>query len=453
MTEETERKEVSFYAGYAEAKITPPLGINIPGYFKLRISDGVITDLFLRAVAFDDGATRLIFFSCDAVKVMNPAAAELRRLIAERCGTDPGNVYITCTHSHTSMRIDVPDSDSANDVFLRRLYQIFCDTAQFAFEDLKPASMKTALGQVSGVGFKRRYYMKDGSTKTNPGQGNPDVVGPVGEQDNSLRLLRVIREGAKEILMVCYGTHPDTVGGTKYCADWPGYLIDTLKGAFCGEAEAILFNGCQGDSASKDHTLPKGSDTFPKGPERALRMGRILAGDVLKIYDDAEEICAVPFAATDVTVKVGKNPYDPEMVPIAREMQAIYKKTHDISCPELKPYKEKLNLPEALRILANLNRPEFFELPVTVVRMGDVAFVGMPGEPFQDTGYVIKEKSPFPVTLVTALTNGGSGYFPTRAAFETPGYERSNSPFAWDVAEKLEEGALEGLDQLYPKEK
>ena len=36
-------------AGYAEAVVTPPMGVNIPGYFSVRLSNGVITDLHVRA--------------------------------------------------------------------------------------------------------------------------------------------------------------------------------------------------------------------------------------------------------------------------------------------------------------------------------------------------------------------------------------------------------------------
>ena len=39
-------------AGYAEAVVTPPMGVNIPGYFSVRLSNGVITDLHVRAAAF-----------------------------------------------------------------------------------------------------------------------------------------------------------------------------------------------------------------------------------------------------------------------------------------------------------------------------------------------------------------------------------------------------------------
>ncbi len=443
-------EENRLYAGYAEERVTPPMGLKIPGYYSVRVSDGVITDLYIRAAAFALGEKKAVFFSCDAIGVKADAAAILRPLIAGRCGIGPEAVYLSCTHSHTAFRIDAPsEKDTPNDIFLKRLFQQFCDAAQFAFEDLKPARLKTGIEDAPGVTFKRRYRMKDGSAMTNPPKDKRcDIVAPIGKTDDSVRLLRVIREGGKELLMVCFGMHADGIGGTKYCADFPGFMCSYVKGALGGEAEVLFFNGCEGDVGSRGR-MP-GVGPFPKrGPDAARRCGRKVAGAVLKLYDDAKDLPCEEIGFCTGTVKVGQNPHTPEQVPIAREMREIYLRVKDIRAPELEPYKEKMNLPEAMRIMANLERPEFFELRLTLLRLGDAAFVGIPGEPFQDIGIAIKEKSPFPVTVVTACTNGHEKYFPTAEAFAEAGYERSTSPYAWDVAEKIEEAALKGLRELY----
>lgn len=80
--------------------------------------------------------------------------------------------------------------------------------------------------------------MKDGTCKINPGEGNPDIVSLEGIPDNALQLIRVLRENAKEIVMVAFSTHADVIKGSKYCTDWPDYLADNLNRAFGGEADA-----------------------------------------------------------------------------------------------------------------------------------------------------------------------------------------------------------------------
>ena len=432
------------YTGFAKVKVTPPMGINIPGYFNKRISDGFLTDLYLRATAFSCGDNKAIIFSCDAIGIKANAFAIIKKKIAERCHLPADAVYITCTHSHTSYRITAPtQANNDDDIFMHRLFQQFADCAQFAFEDLKPSSIKIAKGSALGVGFIRRYRMKDGTCKTNPATGNPDIVDFDGKQDNSVQLVRVIREGAKEILLVNFGTHADVIGGTKYCYDWPGYLADDLIGAFGGEVEAMLLLGAEGDSNHVNRFLPKG--TVTKGVHYAKRMARILAGEVLKIYDSAEDVFSNKIAFYTKNVQIGKNPYDPADLPEAREVKEMYLK---IGKPETEKMGFKLNVPEALRILANLDRPEFFDLRVYALQIGNLAFVGFPGEIFVSIGENIKTTSKMPMTIVTACTNGGEGYFPDAHAFAEAGYERSNSPFAHNCAEIMVNAGNELISKM-----
>lgn len=374
------------------------MGINIPGYFSKRYSDGFLTDLYIRATAFSCGEDKAVVFSCDAIGIAVGAFDIIKEKIAKRCGVPAGAVYINCTHSHTSYRI-TPATDEFDDtnIFLHRLYQQFVDCAQFAFEDLKPCTLKVATGSAPGVGFIRRYRMKDGSCKTNPATGNPDILSFVGEQDNSVQLVRIVRENAKEILFVNFGTHADVIGGTKYCYDWPGFMAQYLIDAFGGDAEAMLLLGAEGDSNHVNRFLPKG--TVTKGVDYAKHMARILAGEVLKIYDSAEGIVSDKIAFYSQNVKIGKNPYDPADVPEARKIRELYLE-HGKAATEAMGF--KLNVPEALRILANLDRPEFFDLRVHALQIGNVAFVGFPGEIFTSIGTRVKADSKMPMTVVTA---------------------------------------------------
>ena len=435
-------------AGFAKVKVTPPMGNPVPGYYEKRFSEGFLTDLYLRATAFSDGETKAVIFSCDAIGMKAAYFDILKKKIAQRCDMSEDAIYITCSHSHTSYRITVPatENEDDNDIFLKRLYQQFCDCAQFAFEDLKPCTLKIAAGTAQKVGFIRRYRMKDGSCKTNPGIGNPDVVAPDAVQDESVQLIRVIREGGKEILLVNFGTHADVIGGCKYCYDWPGYLVEDLVGAFDGEVEAMTLVGCEGDSNHINVFRPKGS--INKGVSVAKRMARILAGEVLKIYDDAKEVDGSKITFGYKIVQVGKNPYDPADIPEALEVREIYRKTGKQNPPELKEGGYKLNIPEALRILANLERPEFFHLRVSALQLGNIAFIGFPGESFVSIGMDVKAGSKMDMTITTCLTNGSEGYFPDKAAFAEKGYERSTSPFAHDCAKVLSDAGLELVNAM-----
>ena len=55
--------------------------------------------------------------------------------------------------------------------------------------------------------------------------------------------------------------------------------------------------------------------------------------------------------------------------------------------------------------------------------LGDVAFVGLPGELLSEFGHQIREQSPFPHNFIVELANGWHGYIPTEEAFQHGGYE------------------------------
>src|SRR5690606_15026234 len=81
------------------------------------------------------------------------------------------------------------------------------------------------------------------------------------------------------------------------------------------------------------------------------------------------------------------------------------------------------------------------EVEIQVIRVGEFAVAGLPGELFVEFGREIKEKSPFPLTLINELCNGSAtGYICTREAYQQGGYEpkpTSANKLAEDVGDIL----------------
>ncbi len=91
---------------------------------------------------------------------------------------------------------------------------------------------------------------------------------------------------------------------------------------------------------------------------------------------------------------------------------------------------------------------------VMVIRLGDVAIVGLPGEIFCETGLTIKARSPALHTLVAELSNDAIGYVPVREAFEQGGYEPTvgSALFAPGSAERLADSAVAQLTSLFSRQ-
>ena len=67
---------------------------------------------------------------------------------------------------------------------------------------------------------------------------------------------------------------------------------------------------------------------------------------------------------------------------------------------------------------------------VQVIRLGDTALVGWPGEPFVELGLEIKRRAVAPASSVVGYANGYLGYFATPSAWDQGGYEVGNGPWA-----------------------
>jgi neutral ceramidase len=74
--------------------------------------------------------------------------------------------------------------------------------------------------------------------------------------------------------------------------------------------------------------------------------------------------------------------------------------------------------------------------------------VALPGEVLVEIGLQIKQRSPFPVTLVVSLANGCVGYLPTDNACREGGYEPTWSPVGPGTERVLVETAVALLEEL-----
>ena len=91
------------------------------------------------------------------------------------------------------------------------------------------------------------------------------------------------------------------------------------------------------------------------------------------------------------------------------------------------------------------------EAEVMVIRAGDVALVGVPGEVFCEFGIEIKQRSPAAHTLVSELCNDEIGYLPTRESFTQGGFETMPGCtfYEEDAGERITQSALAQLKRLY----
>ncbi|HUZ47933.1 MAG TPA: neutral/alkaline non-lysosomal ceramidase N-terminal domain-containing protein [Terriglobia bacterium] len=82
------------------------------------------------------------------------------------------------------------------------------------------------------------------------------------------------------------------------------------------------------------------------------------------------------------------------------------------------------------------------------IKIGDIALLAVPGEPFIEISQQIVANSPFAHTLFSGYSNGGFGYLPVRGAYAEGGYEAEISLFSPEAAEIVIQEGLRMLDDL-----
>ena len=146
-------------------------------------------------------------------------------------------------------------------------------------------------------------------------------------------------------------------------------------------------------------------------------------------------------------VTVPANVPDPADMPLARKYKELHEAGKDDEIP-FKAMQLTTVVAEALRMCDLEHGPYEFNLGMCGIRLGNVALVGIPGEPFTEVGVKIKDTEGFDMIMPCGLVNGYEGYFPVKAAFDEGGYEARTSRYKSGVAEAVVENGKEILALL-----
>ena len=449
-------KNYDFEAGFSRVNANPMMGIAITGYYKPRFAEGILDDIEINALAFRKNGTAVILLTLDNCGVESDVFDVYRSEISKATGVDEKAVFIHVTHTHTGPKLCSPET-AENDLEKEYYYFVkrrMTDAAVFAMEDLKPAAMGIGVGKAENVAFLRRFLMKDGSIKTNPGVNNPDIKEPIGVVDERVNVVRIDRENAPTLVIANFGNHPDTVGGNLISADWPGFTRRTVERAI-PDTRCVFFNGAQGD-VNHVNVHPKGGDLndmfmdfddVSRGYGHARHLGNVMAGSVMQVYDKVEYIPVESIKFIRRTVNIPSNMPKPEDMPKAYEIDRLHNEGKDDEIP-FKGMMLTTVVAEAARMIRLEHGPEFFPLSFTAIALGDVAFFGIPGEPFTPIGMELKKAKGFKAVLPCCLTNSSDGYFPMQDSYDEGGYEARSSSFKAGVAELMIEKGLEILAEL-----
>ncbi len=437
-------------AGFSRVDITPWFGTKISGYFDERIADGIIDPLYMSCLAVSDGSNTVLLYSADVIGIRLDAVDAYRAKIAKATGVNPDGIVMCATHTHTSVILGEENGEQ-DDEYMEYFGRKLCDTARMAINDLSDTAIRIGKTEVKDVSFVRRFLMKSGKVQTNPGIGNPDIDHPIGTPDETLQVVRFIRDGKDEIIIANFQTHPDSVCGTKFSADYPGVVCNTVETAL-PNVKCMFINGCQGDVNHINVNRPVEPedvcfDSVPRGKKYTNFMGRSIAGGVLAAYDNTVAVEGGKVAFMRCYADVEYNKADPADLPKMQRIRELYYGGRRDEIGE-EQMELTTTIAEADRAIALKDYPDSINLPISGIAFGEIAFIGFPGEPFTDIGRGVKGNSPFKMTLTSCCSNGYEGYYPMQSAYDEGGYEARTARYRAGVAEKFIKTGLDVLNGM-----
>jgi hypothetical protein len=439
-----------FKAGVAVVDITPPVPWRMSGYFYERISTGVKDPLQAKAVVFQEGDSSAALVFCDLIGIPRDVSQRARKKASEATGIPVDNIAIAATHSHTGPLYYGPLRDHFHERTVQRvgndpnesidyparLAQWIATAVADAKAALRPVELSAGQAREERLSFNRRFHMKDGSVRFNPGQLNPDIRRVAGPTDPEVGIVELKEAGADNPLaaIVAFALHLDTTSGTEYSADYPRFLQERLRATF-GEKFVSLF--AAGTCGDINHI-----DVSTKDVRTAEEIGGMLSETVAESLKPGllSPVTKPSLAVRSISVDVPLQSFsEAEVAEAQKNLPLIGQRKM--------PFLEEVRT-NTIVALQSYDGP-LLPLEVQAFRLSDdVAIVTLPAEIFVELGLAIKAASPFETTIVIELTNDSLGYIPTKKAFAEGSYETVNSRVQPGAGEALVEAAIGLLKDL-----
>jgi len=463
---DTSTRSTKLRAGAAQVDITPPLGTHLTGAVaQLRPAESVADPLFAKAVVFERNGRKLCLLALDVTIVNQPYTDQIRKAASDRFGLDPNAVMVHATQTHTAPTLggfifetfeDLPEDvrwiRGENPKYSALVVERSVEAIARAHDALQPVQIASGSCVEGRFAFNRRAIRQDGRAVMPPRGwlGTPAaeriryLEGPI---DPELGVMAV-RAGGGEFatLLLHYTCHPVHVFPKRIIsADWPGAWSAALQKRYGPTCVPLVVNGCCGDVNPWD----------PWDPDYAndhQLMGRTLAEtavgliDRLKFTDDAVldwRIRHVPLPIREVEAK-----------PLAAARRFIAEHPQPIWTGDDRTVVDRKWVQAALLVSVDelRRRDGAVDYEIQVLRIGDTAIVGLPGEPFAEGGLRIKMGSPTFPTFIAHCTTQYVGYLPTKRAFAHGGHEVNISSWSKLVPDALDivvNGAVELLGQVF----
>ena len=439
------RRVSALRAGVARRVINPPLGIKRPG---IRLFadpiQAIESDLTATVLVLAAGGSRAAIVACDLCAIPVSVVDRLRRRIAAVLDTTVEHVLINESHTHSGPALpefipEPPEQAALQQAYQDEMEQAVVEAAQEAGGTLQAARIGAGWGECAIAAY-RRERGPDGTDHLGEVPGAPT--------DPSVGVVRVDDLGGRPIAtLFSYGCHPVTMGPHSHVAssDFPGAARAVVEAALGGTA--LFLQACGGNI---NPVTGIGAEVDCR--DNKDRIGAMLGGEVVKVaagirthvrrgakrpIDTLASVSVWPWepvrGESESTVAVAERTLDLDFVdlPSAEKAQAIHDRWHrELAEAEsggghhwdVAIARRFAHWSERLVVAVRDGAPRF-PMPVQVLRVDDIAWLGIGAEVFFETGLAIKGRSPLAHTQVLGYSAGLRCYLPRAEDYPDGGWD------------------------------
>ncbi len=403
-------------AGEGTVAITPPLGIELAGFHKPpgqeRIITGIRQPTSARALVLRANKTRAAIISLEVLGFSADFAKRVKRRVAKLTGIPASNVRVCCTHTHSAPALQfLRQWGASSPAYISLVEQRAAEAAEAAERDLAPADFYLGKERVVGGNFNRTAKTWKTDAEFTPASTD-------GERwlDTMLHALFFLREQPKRnLLWYHFSCHPVCFADQEAGPDWPGIVAakmqarDDLTPAFlqghCGDVNPGPGDPFRGDPE-------KVSEAVYAALHHATNHSEHVEVDSLRVL--ASEI-KIPLDIARLQEQIERYRKDPSACTQGEWVDAGFAKSWFQSAVKWKPSRTS------------------HLIPLSAMRLGEVALVFHPAELFSYYGLAIRRDSPFPNTLVVGYADEVIGYVTDPAAYPAGEYAALVVPKIMDL--------------------
>lgn len=442
----------NYCVGYGRVDITPQESVPLAGFGNTskRMSRYVRDPLFASCFAItDENDKTLILISMDLQRGGERETQVIREYCLKAFGIPGEQVMVSGTHTHAA-----PDQNNDNEPSIHR-YRQMLDLKLPACVALAMADRREAVVYMGDVETERMNFVRHYCHTTPDGQvlyfGDAfgktvidETTRHATEADPTLHIVKFVREGCKDLVLVNFRAHGTLAsGGKKY--DVSADLMGGLRMAFESKTDGLItyFQGAAGNQNPSSRILTEVVTAD------CMAYGNRLADYVIQGLQNMRPLTPEPIKNTRINLVQPVNKPSPELLDVCMAVRKVWNETNDFKKAAAVGEHAGIRSPyQAGAIISRNNMDDTDQLELNAITLGELAIVTAPNELFDTNSVYVEDHAPFAKVLTLGYCNGAKGYIPSKFGFEYTCYESDCCRFKPGIGEIIQDTFLQMLNAL-----